>query len=173
MRPSCVTAAGRRRTLGGFSRTSQHRLKVVLIYGTFGAPFAENGTSGLVEKLPLYVQLMKQGYSNSEACRVLGVHRNTGNRWLHGRNGVEGLHQQGLDPRPRIVVPAVDGSSRYLSEDERVFIADRLLAGSSLRSIAGILDAPHLLSAGSWRVTVLTPAAIISSVPRNWHREGA
>jgi IS30 family transposase len=94
------------------------------------------GPRGLAEKLPLYVQLMKQGYSNSEACRVLGVHQSTGNRWLHGRNGVDGLRQQGLVPRPRIAVPAGDVSSRYLSEDERVFIADRLLAGSSLRSIA-------------------------------------
>lgn len=93
------------------------------------------GPAGLVEKRPLYVQLMKQGLSNSAACRTLGIHQNTGQRWLHGRNGVEGLVQQGLDPRPRVAVPATDGSARYLSEDERIFIADRLLAGSSLRSI--------------------------------------
>ncbi|WP_372489680.1 helix-turn-helix domain-containing protein [Arthrobacter bambusae] len=42
----------------------------------------------------------------------------------------------GLDPRRRLPVPVASGSSRYLSEDERVFIADRLLARSSLRSIA-------------------------------------
>jgi transposase len=94
------------------------------------------GPAGLVEKKPLYVQLMKQGYSNSEACRVLGIGRNTGHHWLHGRNGVEGLIQQGLDPRPRVAVPAAGGSLRYLSEDERISIADRLLARASLRSIA-------------------------------------
>lgn len=94
------------------------------------------GPAGLVEKRPLYVQLMKQGYSNSEACRVLGIGRNTGHHWLHGRNGVEGLIQQGLDPRPRVAVPAAGVSPRYLSEDERIFIADRLLARASLRSIA-------------------------------------
>lgn len=93
------------------------------------------GPPGLVEKRPLYVQLMKEGHSNRAACRMLGINPNTGLHWLHGRNGVEGLVQQGLDPRPRMAVPAACGSSRYLSEDERIFIADRLLAGSSIRSI--------------------------------------
>lgn len=93
------------------------------------------GPPGLVEKRPLYVQLMKEGRSNRAACRILGINPNTGLRWLHGRNGVEGLVQQGLDPRPRMAVPAAGGSNRYLSEDERIFIADRLLAGSSIRSI--------------------------------------
>lgn len=94
------------------------------------------GPPGLVEKRPLYVQLMKEGHSNRAACRILGIDPNTGLRWLHGRNGVEGLVQQGLDPRPRKAVPTASGSSRYLSEDERIFIADRLLVRASLRSIA-------------------------------------
>lgn len=94
------------------------------------------GPAGLVEKRPLYVQLMKQGLSNSAACRALGIHQNTGQRWLNGRNGVEGLVQQGLDPRPRKAVPAAAVSSRYLSEDERIYIADRLLVRASLQSIA-------------------------------------
>ncbi|WP_416399643.1 helix-turn-helix domain-containing protein [Burkholderia sp. LFS038] len=59
---------------------------------------------------------MKEGHSNSAACRILGIHKNTGRRWLHGRNGVEGLMQQGLDPRPGKAVPAATVSSRYLSE---------------------------------------------------------
>ncbi|MBT2595983.1 IS30 family transposase [Arthrobacter sp. ISL-72] len=79
---------------------------------------------------------MKKGHSNSAACRILGIHKNTGQRWLHGRNGVEGLVQQGLDPRPRKAVPMASGSSRYLSEDERIYIADRLLVRASLQSIA-------------------------------------
>lgn len=53
-----------------------------------------------------------------------------------GRDGVGGLVQQGRDPRPRVAVPATGDSARYLSEDERIFIADRLLARASLRSIA-------------------------------------
>jgi IS30 family transposase len=93
------------------------------------------GPPGFTEKRERYVQLMKHGYSNSAACRVLGIHRHTGNHWLNGRNGVGGLRQQGLDPR-RVPIPVPTEASRYLSEDERVFIADRLLARSSLRSIA-------------------------------------
>lgn len=79
------------------------------------------GPEGLVEKRPLYVQLMKDGHSNSAACRILGISVNTGQRWLHGRGEVQGLVQQGLDPRPRKDVP-VTISSRYLSEDERTGI---------------------------------------------------
>lgn len=94
------------------------------------------GPAGLVDKRPGYVQLMKDGLSNLAACRILGIRRNTGSRWLNGRNGVAGLRQQGLDPRRRLPVPVASGFSRYLSEDERVFIADRLLARSSVRSIA-------------------------------------
>ncbi|MGJ3192293.1 IS30 family transposase [Paenarthrobacter sp. FR1] len=94
------------------------------------------GPPGLVEKRPLYVQLMKEGHSNRAACKILGIHINTGQRWLNGRNGVEELVQQGLDPRPRKSVPTTAVSSRYLSEDERIFIADRLLVRASLRSIA-------------------------------------
>ncbi|MEC3853186.1 IS30 family transposase [Paenarthrobacter ureafaciens] len=79
---------------------------------------------------------MKEGHSNRAACRTLGINPNTGLRWLNGRNGVEGLVQQGLDPRPRKAIPAAAVSSRYLSEDERIYIADRLLVRVSLRSIA-------------------------------------
>jgi len=93
------------------------------------------GPSGLTEKRERYVQLMQQGHSNSEACRILEIHRNTGDRWLNGRKGVGALSRQMLYP-PRVVVPVRTMSTRYLSEDERVFIADRLLGRASLRSIA-------------------------------------
>jgi hypothetical protein len=32
-----------------------------------------------------YFRLMKQGLNNSEACRLAGIHRKTGQRWRHGR----------------------------------------------------------------------------------------
>ena len=32
-----------------------------------------------------YAQLIAKGVSNSEACRLVGVHRRTGTRWLYGR----------------------------------------------------------------------------------------
>jgi transposase, IS30 family len=37
------------------------------------------------EKQQRYVQLIAQGVSNSEACRLVGIDRKTGNRWRYGR----------------------------------------------------------------------------------------
>lgn len=92
----------------------------------------------MTEKRELYVRLIHQGVSNSAACRSLGIDRKTGHWWKNGgvvvRNGVA-----------RIVVPVVmtavakPESGRYLSEDERVTIADGARAGRSSRSIAAEL----------------------------------
>lgn len=70
---------------------------------------------------------MKEGHSNRAARRILGINQNTSHRWLHGHNGVDGLVQQGLDLRPRKAVPAAPVSSRYLLEDEHIYMADLLL----------------------------------------------
>jgi IS30 family transposase len=32
-----------------------------------------------------YFRLMKQGLTNSEACRLVGISRSTGQHWRHGR----------------------------------------------------------------------------------------
>src|ERR1700728_2206043 len=37
------------------------------------------------EKQRRYVQLIAQGVNNSEACRLVGINRKTGNRWRYGR----------------------------------------------------------------------------------------
>ena len=37
------------------------------------------------EKQQRYVQLIAQGVSNSEACRLVGINRQTGSRWRYGR----------------------------------------------------------------------------------------
>jgi hypothetical protein len=31
-----------------------------------------------------YFRLMKEGLNNSEACRLVGIHRSTGQHWRHG-----------------------------------------------------------------------------------------
>jgi hypothetical protein len=43
------------------------------------------GSIPLVGKRAFYIELMKTGISNSEACRRVGVERKTGVRWQHGR----------------------------------------------------------------------------------------
>jgi hypothetical protein len=37
------------------------------------------------EKQHRYAQLIAQGINNSEACRLVGIDRKTGNRWRYGR----------------------------------------------------------------------------------------
>ena len=37
------------------------------------------------EKQQLFVRLIAQGISNSEACRIVGIDRKTGTRWRYGR----------------------------------------------------------------------------------------
>jgi hypothetical protein len=70
---------------------------------------------------------MNQGESNSAACRAVGINRKTGTRWLHGRSVrlIDGRERRYpsivRDARQR---PAL--SSRYLSEAERVDIAEGL-----------------------------------------------
>jgi transposase, IS30 family len=98
------------------------------------------------EKQQRYLQLIAQGVSNSEACRLVGINRKTGSRWRYGRsvrNSVgELLHYppvKAKDVRPR--------SPRYLSERERIRIADLLAAGATVRGIAVELGrAPSTIS---------------------------
>ncbi|WP_374724976.1 helix-turn-helix domain-containing protein [Arthrobacter ginsengisoli] len=47
---------------------------------------------------------MKQGYSNSAACRLLGIHRHTGHHWLNRRKG-----QRPASPR----LPGRNGPQRH------------------------------------------------------------
>ncbi|MGZ6693935.1 MAG: IS30 family transposase [Solirubrobacteraceae bacterium] len=87
------------------------------------------------EKQQRYAQLILQGVSNAEACRVVGINRKTGTRWRYGRsvrNSAGALvHYPPVkitEPRPR--------SPRYLSQPERVTMADLRNAGMTVRGIA-------------------------------------
>jgi IS30 family transposase len=107
------------------------------------------GPPGKTSERARYIQLMNQGFNNAESCRVLGIGRKTGSKW---RNGY-----RHTDPKTGRVytypaITAVRGqpaviSARYLSEDERITIADRHRTGESLRSIAaGLGRAPSTVS---------------------------
>jgi len=90
----------------------------------------------LTAKRDLYVQLMSQGMQNSAACRQVGVNRKTGQRWRLGRVVNDPKHgEYRYDP---IVSPGTptSESGRYLSDAERIVIADGVRAGRSRRSIA-------------------------------------
>src|SRR6201988_4124124 len=83
------------------------------------------GRTPQVEKRELFGRLIAQGFSNSEACRVVGINRRTGKRWRHGRT-ITTRDGRKLHYAAVVTTGAVrrEVSPRYLSEDERVQIAD-------------------------------------------------
>jgi transposase, IS30 family len=89
----------------------------------------------MTEKRREYVKLIRQGVSNSKACRDLGIDRKTGHWWRNGgvvtRHGVSRFVEPIIHQRSGAVE-----SRRYLSEGERIRIADGVRAGRSARSIA-------------------------------------
>lgn len=88
-----------------------------------------------------YVALLNQGMNYTQAAYAVGVSKRTGKTWRNGRGRATGRNEQpsvgwyrhDMD-RPQSI------STRYLSQDERIMIADRLIMGDSLRAIAHRLD---------------------------------
>lgn len=81
------------------------------------------------------MELRARGWSVRSAAREVGVSRSAATNWTHGyktyRNGVEvGF----VPPLDRLEVREI--SPRYLSQDERIEIADLHQCGLSLRAIA-------------------------------------
>ncbi len=90
------------------------------------------------EKQQQFVRLISQGVSNAEACRLVGINRKTGTRWRYGRsvrNSAGGL----VHYPPVKITEARPRSPRYLSEQERIVIADLLAAKMTVRGIAAHL----------------------------------
>jgi transposase, IS30 family len=91
--------------------------------------------SMVVEKQERFVGLIRQGVSNSEACRIVGINRKTGTRWRYGRT----IRNKAGEP---VHYPPVSGAApqqrhpRYLSLAERTMIATLHRAGVSVRGIA-------------------------------------
>ncbi|WP_329261070.1 IS30 family transposase [Actinoallomurus sp. NBC_01490] len=111
----------------------------------------QRGPKALVREREEYFRLMDQGLSSKEACRIVGINPRTGKRW---RNGVKATAHN--KARPPISRPSAQaGCSRYLREEERVHIADRLGEGVSLRLIAAELGR--------------SPSTISREVRRNRH----
>ena len=90
------------------------------------------------EKREQFARLIAQGFNNSEACRIVGINRRTGKRWRHGRT-ITTRDGRKLHYAAVVTTGAVrrEVSPRYLSEDERVQIADLRQAGAGVRAIAG------------------------------------
>ncbi|MFD5065988.1 MULTISPECIES: IS30 family transposase [unclassified Streptomyces] len=110
------------------------------------------GPRKLVREREEYLRLVDLGIGNTEACRIVGVNLRTGRRWLYGRQA-SGKNKpapplvepdwpwQYTEPLPPPEAePEPAGPSRYLSESDRIHIADRLRERASIRTIAAELD---------------------------------
>lgn len=93
------------------------------------------GPVKLQQERATYSRLMEQGYSNNEACRIVGINRRTGQKWRNGRSADR--RQKAAPPIRMVVQPS--RPSRYLCEDERIHIADRLREKATVRAIAAEL----------------------------------
>jgi IS30 family transposase len=94
------------------------------------------GVAPQTAKREQYAALIARGVSFSEACRIVGINRRTGKRWRHGRT-ITSSNGQLLHYPPVVGVKRKQKiSARFLSEDERVRIADLRRAGEGVRAIA-------------------------------------
>src|SRR3954466_14425300 len=93
------------------------------------------GVGRRTEKREHWARLIARGVSNSEACRIVGINVRTGKRWRHGRT-VTTADGRRLHYAPVITRRKVEISERYLSEDERVAVAELRRQRHSIRAIA-------------------------------------
>jgi IS30 family transposase len=107
------------------------------------------GPKKLARERDAYFQLMRQGYSNTAACQIVGIDRRTGSKWRYGRHA-DRSRKTPLPPDRRAVAssgPADAGPSRFLCEGDRILIADRRREGATIRDIARELGrAPSTIS---------------------------
>lgn len=95
-----------------------------------------------------FVELLAQGWSVRAACRELGISRSAGNRW---KNSARVKLKDGTVK----VVPPLEPlatrqiSARFLSEEERVRIADLATRGAGPTEIARVLRGHRPRSVGS------------------------
>ena len=93
------------------------------------------GPEPLHDKRDEFARLIAEGVPSARASRMVGVNPRTGKRWRNGRRLACG--RSVIDYPPVITTaPTRQYSPRYLSEDERVQLADLRLEGRGLRDIA-------------------------------------
>jgi IS30 family transposase len=95
------------------------------------------GPRKLLAERRIYLDLVAQGVGLSEACRIVGINRKTGHRWRVGRASQAGRKtSRSCVPLSRPAPARPEIMSRFLSQDERLVIADLHRAGAGVRAIA-------------------------------------
>jgi DNA-binding CsgD family transcriptional regulator len=115
----------------------------------------------MADKQREYARLIRRGMTNAAACRQLGIDRKTGHWWKNGGTVTRG-------DVTRVVKPIVDrlaattstaaASTRYLSAEERIQIADGVRAGLTPteiarklgRAVSTVTSAPRRPRAEHW-----------------------
>lgn len=93
-----------------------------------------------------YVRLIvEEGLNYTQAARRVGVSKRTGKVWRNGRTRATGRNEHAsvhVSARwyRQHMLPIEQINVRYLSQSERLSIADRLRLGDSIRTIARILN---------------------------------
>lgn len=97
-------------------------------------------------KREAFARLIAEGVPSARASRLVGINPRTGKRWRNGRKVVSAGRVLDLPPVIN-TPPAKTYSTRYLSEDERVRIADLRREGRTIREIAEVMGrAPSTIS---------------------------
>lgn len=94
---------------------------------------ALGGRRRLVREREEYFLLVDQGYGNTEACRLVGINERTGREWRNGRTAKDRFRAPAR-PASAPVVP-----SRFLTQADRLHVADRLREKATVRAIAAEL----------------------------------
>jgi transposase, IS30 family len=107
-----------------------------------------NGRPGVAPqtaKRTEFTRLSGEGLSIAEAARRTGIHYRTGRRWLRGRTvRMPSGAARHYDP---VIIVKAPVSARFLSEDERVTVADLRWRGHTIRAIGTRLGrAPSTIS---------------------------
>jgi len=91
-------------------------------------------------KREAFARLIAEGVPSARACRMVGINPRTGKRWRNGRRLASGGRVLNLAPVITVTsVPEKRYSVRYLSEDERVRLADLRREGHTMREIAALM----------------------------------
>lgn len=104
------------------------------------------------------MELRARGWSISAAGREVGVSRTAANNWARGYKTYRRGEAVGFVPAlDRLAVRQI--SSRYLSEEERINIADLRRSGLSIRKIADQLGRAPSTVSRSYAATVAAMAS--------------
>ena len=98
------------------------------------------GRKPLYAKREAFARLISEGVPSARACRIVGICRRTGTRWRNGRRIKSGGRVLNLPPVITVThVHEKRYSPRYLSEDERIRLADLRRERRTMREIGALM----------------------------------